>query len=311
MYLSDKGLLFAHIPKTAGTSFRRSVERYVWGWKVYSDYGANNPATSRLIRKFYEVDDFSKIRDLNRNKTLLAGHFPIKKYLPYYPIHRVISFVREPVQRVMSHYHDLQRRNGYSESIETFTTNLRFQNTQSRYFKDIPVEAIGFIGICEFYDESIEIINKLFHTKIPIKKYNTNEKKKEDFYVVPGETVKLIKESNKLDCELYNYALKIFLKRKELLSSNKPFIYGKIDSKSAEKIVGWAVNPYSADAVKLNLLVNDNIEKTVIANIPNQQLIELNMANNSHVSFVFDLENKYTDKDSIKVILDGEKQELD
>ena len=37
---------------------------------------------------------------------------------------------------------------------------------------------------------------------------------------------------------LYDYALKIFLKRKELLISDKPFIYGKIDLRSADKNSG-------------------------------------------------------------------------
>ena len=83
MQLNDTGLLFSHIPKTAGTSLRLSVQRHVKSWKVYSDYDADNPTTSRIIRKFYETDDFSKISDLNGPKTLLAGHFPIKKYLPY------------------------------------------------------------------------------------------------------------------------------------------------------------------------------------------------------------------------------------
>lgn len=133
MQLNEKGLLFAHIPKTAGTSLRLAVQRHVKGWKVYADYDVDNPTTSRKIRKFYEDDDFSKISEINGPKTLLAGHFPITKYLPYYPIHRVISFVRDPVQRVISHFHDLQRRHGYAESLETFIKQRRFQNTQSRF----------------------------------------------------------------------------------------------------------------------------------------------------------------------------------
>jgi hypothetical protein len=65
MYLPHKGLLFAHIPKTAGTSFRLSVERHVKGWKVYSDYGETNATTSRWIRKCYQTNDFSKVNEIN------------------------------------------------------------------------------------------------------------------------------------------------------------------------------------------------------------------------------------------------------
>jgi hypothetical protein len=210
MDLSDKGLLFVHVPKTAGTSFRLSVERHVKGWKVYSDYGEDNATTSRIIRKCYKDGDFSKIGEINGRNTLLAGHFPVKKYLQYYPMQHVITFVRDPVQRVISHYHDLQRRIDYAESLETYINQKKFQNQQSKFFQDIPMEAIGFIGICEFYNESLELIKRIYNLKVPKKRLNINQTKKDESYMPAADIVSKIRESNAEDCALYDKAFQLF-----------------------------------------------------------------------------------------------------
>ncbi len=310
MQLNEKGLLFAHIPKTAGTSLRLAVQRHVKGWKVYADYDVDNPTTSRKIRKFYEDDDFSKISEINGPKTLLAGHFPITKYLPYYPIHRVISFVRDPVQRVISHFHDLQRRHGYAESLETFIKQRRFQNTQSRFFRGVPVEAVGFIGICEKYDESIDVINKVFNIEIPVTKYNTNKKKKDDQYSPPEEIVELVSQSNKADCELYDKALQLFNHRQAMLESGHGFVYGKIEAMEDNKISGWAVNPESSLGVNLNLLVDGVVRGNTIANQSINFLDDLNLINHPNVGFDLHIDGINPGDAKIEIRIDESNQEL-
>ena len=77
-----------------------------------------------IVRDKYDTRDkkniFGRIVEIDKHRSLLAGHFPIQKYLPYYPIHQVITIVRDPVQRALSHWYDLQRRIDYTDSLETF-----------------------------------------------------------------------------------------------------------------------------------------------------------------------------------------------
>ena len=305
MQLNNKGLLFSHIPKTAGTSFRRSVERFAKGWKVYSDYEESNPTTSRIIRSLYKSGDYSKIGEINGKQTLLAGHFPIIKYLPYYPIHRVITFVRDPVQRVISHYHDLQRRIGYSESLEKYISEKRYQNQQVKFIKDIPIEAIGFIGVCDYYDESIEMLKLLYGIDVPIKKLNTNKEKKDEYYQASEEIIQNIKEVNDKDFEFYNKAIQIFELRRELLKKNEPYVYGKITSIDEEQIKGWAINPNINKPVELNVINDDEILSRMIANVPVPELEDLNYSGIPSIGFNYRGSDgkpiRYRDDSDIKI----------
>jgi hypothetical protein len=301
MFFKKKGLLFSHIPKTAGTSFRKSVARFAFTWTVHGDYGPDNKSTSSLIKHNYANDDFSNIEELTHKKTLLAGHYPINKYVAYYPLYNIISFVRDPVQRVISHYHDLQGRINYSGSLEEYASEPRFQNVQSGYFKDIPVEAVGFIGICEFYEESLEMIRKMYRLHIPIRKYNRNKNKREASYITSEEMAAFIREMNSEDCALYEKAMKIFLLRQELIKNNQPYIYGKITIQDEDHIKGWAVNPLSSSPVKLTIKVNDQTAGNIIADQPTEEFSQLDIGRNGEIGFCYNFQEKLRPDDIIEV----------
>ena len=209
-----KGLLFLHIPKTAGTSFRVAAKNPFWGLKVYTDYG-DRSSSSRFIRKCYKKKDFSPIATISEKKTILVGHFFLKKYANYYPVQNVITFVREPVQRILSHYHYMIRTNRYEGSLESFVGDKRYQNIQSRSFSNYPIESIGFIGITEKYFESLLLINKYYSLKLRVKHVNKNKKMRNTCYDEDEDLISLIKEHNEEDIKIYNKAYQIFLSRME------------------------------------------------------------------------------------------------
>ena len=54
-----KPLLFVHIPKTAGTSFRKAYSSLIPAHKTYCDYGEESVETSPVIQKWIiEKGDF-------------------------------------------------------------------------------------------------------------------------------------------------------------------------------------------------------------------------------------------------------------
>ena len=308
MFFRKKGLLFSHIPKTAGTSFRKSADRFAFTWKIYCDYGLENKITSSIIKDNYENDDFSNIEKLSQKKTLLSGHFPISKYIAYYPLYNIISFVRDPVQRVISHYHDLQGRINYTGSLEEYVSEPRFQNVQSGYFEGIPVEAVGFVGICEFYEESLQMIRQLYKLNVPIRRYNLNKNKEEDVYSTNEEVAEFIREKNPEDCKLYDKAVSLFKWRKRLIHNNQPFIYGKITLQDESVIEGWAVDPLSSNPVKLAIKVNDETVGDIVANLPRDEFSQMDIGRKGEIGFSYPFKEKLNTDDRVEVRVVGNDQ---
>jgi len=308
MQLVTRGILFSHIPKTAGTSFRVATNRYAWGWKVYSDYDMKSRMTSRIIRTIYETGDVSRITSINSHKSLLAGHFPIKKYIRYYPVYRVITFMRDPVQRIISHYYDLQRRIDYSGSLEEFVNDPRFQNNQCHFFEDVPLEAVGAVGISEFYDESLELFDNLYALKPRISRLNSNKSKKELFYMTTGKMVEEIRRLNSIDYRLYNKALRIFLLRRHMQQKQLPYVYGRIDGISDNTVRGWAVDPLRTGPVKLEVMLNDQPVTQLDADISRPELQAINIARDGQVGFSCTLDKPLSDSDRIDIRVYGTHQ---
>lgn len=88
---------FLHIPKTAGTSFTFFLKKFFNQDEIYP------------LKAKYELDKNKEIRETFNvdfaNYHLIHGHFTyaIVKYLP--PETNVITMLRDPVERCLSHYH--------------------------------------------------------------------------------------------------------------------------------------------------------------------------------------------------------------
>lgn len=199
------------------------------------------------------------------------------------------------MQRVISHYHDLQRRIGYTENLETYVNERKYQNQQSKFFQDIPIEAVGFIGICEFYDESIDLIRKIYEIDMPVKKLNINKKKENDFYYVSGDIAEQIKAVNDKYCLLYDRSLALFNMRRELVGRNIPYVHGKITKILPDKIEGRATSPYKKGPVKLKLNTDDGSVYFSIANKHIQELEDINIDAENMIGFTFNLDKKMED----------------
>ena len=120
-------LFFVHIPKTAGTSFRHALEEYFGSEFVCRDYGPQQNQTSLEVLSYvYENMDLYKFfQGFDGQYKVLTGHVPAGKYVSSIGVHRIISFVREPVKAVISHYRHHFSDGRFEGSLEDFYRDKR------------------------------------------------------------------------------------------------------------------------------------------------------------------------------------------
>lgn len=107
---TDK-IVFVHIPKTAGTSFRKLLVD-VFGEGRVSPQFAANPLTD---------DDAARLDHFQ----VIAGHINFADVQTYFPDRRLITFLREPVDRCLSPYGFFRKMKGHPLIP---LNNIRYEN---------------------------------------------------------------------------------------------------------------------------------------------------------------------------------------
>jgi hypothetical protein len=199
-------LVFLHIPKTAGTSFRHAAERYFGPASVARDYGDGNPATSPLIQGTVFANRSTNLLPAlsDQGIKVLCGHFRAATYMGLLGKHaRWCTFLRDPVQRVISEYKHVVRHRGYAETLRHFSQQAGQCNKQSRWLKGLPLDEAFFVGITEHLDESIREFNKRAGVKLPCLEENMSRATVSETHEVPDDLLDLIRSNNAKDFEIY------------------------------------------------------------------------------------------------------------
>lgn len=212
--------LFFHIPKTAGTSFRKSAEQYFGCHQICRDYGVAEPTTSEIVRQYiYQNENWNQFKEelRNNNFIMVAGHphmaKSLEKILQYKALfHRVktVIFVRDPIQRLISEYYHHQRSNRlFHKSLEEYAIDNNHANRLFKLIKKIGIEDT-FIGITEKYQESLELFNQKFGFNLKYLESNLNRKQLKSRYEIDSKLLDKIIEINQKDIHTYKLCLELF-----------------------------------------------------------------------------------------------------
>lgn len=229
-------IISLHTPKTGGGSFKRLLINH-FGKSFKGDY-ADIPLNKSLedrTRRATEFDDDMNTFKKSSYKILeiecIHGHFLPYKYkkLLNNKDTLFITWLREPAERLISHYYFWQR--AYSEnvaplhkrvieetwSLEKFCLSEELKNIYKKFLWCFPIENFAFIGVTEHFNEDIVFFSKNYlgnnnTIEAPLININPN---KQGMYSekIDRDLLRAIKEFHAEDYALYNFALRKRKKR--------------------------------------------------------------------------------------------------
>lgn len=275
--------LFVHIPKTAGTSLRVALVQHFKKSDIKFDYGPKSKDTSFSVKRFiYRNNDYFRL--VSSGTKVLYGHFPVKKYIRLTDCLNVITFFRDPVDRVLSEYKHFVRYNDYQGSLEQFAQTRRFRNTLQTFMAGAPWSAIGFIGFVEHYNDSLLLLGKKLNIELKIENLNIAPESKNGEFT--QQQRQMVADLNQSDISLYNQARDNFMWRLTLYNANKPFTYGGWQiAKNNVSVTGFAFYDGSDMPVTIVILINGKKYETVVANQFHFSMYKLQSPRKGYVGF--------------------------
>ncbi|MBI3884806.1 MAG: sulfotransferase family 2 domain-containing protein [Opitutae bacterium] len=199
-------ILSVHIPKTAGVSVRNILKEHfgagfvLYYWEPTDAYGRVLPA----------VPDSAEC---------VHGHFPADQFAGRFPEARLVTWVRDPVERVASSYYYRLRHPDWRHpvcrelhakklSLADYAALPLVRNEMVRFFGGKQPADFFFIGVMEEFARSLARMSSLLGLPAaPERHDNGNPDKKTSRYEIDPGVRREIEELNEGDAELYGRCL--------------------------------------------------------------------------------------------------------
>ena len=209
-----------HIPKTAGTSFRRALEER-YGPRLALYYGVQDPKTTEGLRvpRGELAGAVARLRD--RGFEALHGHFMLRDVKPLVadPAAQVWTWLRDPVERTLSQYDFYKERPlelmKLAKAVKqggvgapAFARIKTVRNMQTNYLRGMALSDMAFVGLVEQFELGLAL---LFGSDAPElkRRYNATDVRSN---VGAGQRKK-IAVANVNDMQLYQDGLRLFVDR--------------------------------------------------------------------------------------------------
>lgn len=228
---SDKTLIFLHLPKCGGTTLNRIIE-----WEY-------DPLRIFSIDPIFFLWSYQKLNRWPASRLakmqVLKGHMPLGIHRRLPQPFTYITFLRDPVERVISAYYFAKnyllhpKHRWISKlTLEEYVRLSPNHNVQTKYLsgrefvgdyhagdcteemlamaKENLVQHFSLVGLTERFDEGLAILKIIFGWQISkYAKFNVTKTRLKKTNL-PANTVDFIKERNRFDVSLYDYGVPIF-----------------------------------------------------------------------------------------------------
>jgi hypothetical protein len=201
-------IISVHVPKSAGTSFRKVLDE-VSGARIWYNYGtifSREQARPELVPPGIKF---------------IHGHFLADAFDDLFPGSQMITWVRHPVERLVSNYHHFLRtpdmRDDCCRALHEHKLSLRefadlewMRNETTRYLANKPLKDFEFVGISERFNESILQFCETFGYRNAVRfpHDNVNPDRKTERYELSPEDREHILSRNAVDLAWYQQAVR-------------------------------------------------------------------------------------------------------
>jgi hypothetical protein len=207
-------IISLHIPKTAGTTFKKYMEASFQNNFLEID-------SKPIIRRCeHSINTNYPVKLSDSKELFIHGHITFNDII-YSDNFYYITWLRDPVERVISHYNYFKIKpiTSYTHPIELKIKNENLslndfikipcmQNIQSYYLNNTAeIDKFAFIGIVELFTESLMLLEKKLEKKF-ISENIQNQLVNNNKAFVSDKIRNEIRKVNQKDCELYDIALK-------------------------------------------------------------------------------------------------------
>lgn len=227
-------VIFLHIPKTAGTTLHEIFKANYHPAKIYNREFSGDDGASAFIN--LPVERRAAIR-------LLWGHFPfgLHQYLPG-PF-TYFTFLRDPVERVISHYYyllshpemfwipeEIREKNLTLHEVLEREMIVDIKNMYTRLLAGLPYlfpadgyteqhlqmarqnlqDHFSVVGLVERFDETLLLLQKAYGWQNIYYVQDNVNRQRPDREMIPPETIALIEQQNALDMQLYQFGQELF-----------------------------------------------------------------------------------------------------
>lgn len=223
---NDRCWFFIHIPKTAGSSFRRELATTLRpNYNVHVDRKRQSePHHQKILAATQEFNAQLKEQTFR----FASGHVPIsllKAQVDTWQEFKLITMLRDPAIRTVSDYryqttpaHPSHRE--FIERFPTFEKYLRAPRLSNRMVNFLRpsedatvedciafvVERFAFVGLVEMYPLSVRLVTRLMEQErsptVYVRKTEDNEHNQLE---ITPELLDRVREINSLDVALYDY----------------------------------------------------------------------------------------------------------
>jgi hypothetical protein len=202
-------LISVHIPRCGGASFRRALEEIYGKERVQVRHG--DPVSRGWVPW---------------RTACVHGQFPSHSFDHKYPDASLVTWLRHPVERLVSQYHQFRRQPDWTHpacqalrerrlTLEEFSALPSARNEMGRFLGSKPLQAFHFVGILERSADSLRLFGETFGRAVAadLPRHNANPERDDDPYYLTEGLREHIETMNQSDLDLYESAVALLESR--------------------------------------------------------------------------------------------------